>query len=109
MGATPWQHAHPALTRKAQGRAETPGGACTVSLASTTAAARRADIDYMHDNPVQRGLVAKIEDWERSSARWFTAIRPVKIEMVGMVLTELVCDGDLTTVMKRKGIGETSQ
>ncbi|MBI3410355.1 MAG: transposase [Planctomycetes bacterium] len=42
-------------------------------------AALRAMIDYIHANPVRRGLVAKAEDWEWSSARWFAGIRPVKI------------------------------
>jgi len=52
-------------------------------------AALRAMIDYIHANPVRRGLVAKPEDWEWSSARWFAGIRPVKIEMDNAVLIEL--------------------
>jgi putative transposase len=27
-------------------------------------------VDYIHANPVRRGLVARAEDWEWSSARW---------------------------------------
>jgi len=84
-----------------------PGGGYDRNI--TTAAALRAEIDYIHLNPVQRGLVAKIEDWEWSSAHWFAGIRPVKIAMDNMVLTELARDGDLTTVVKRKGAGEIIQ
>jgi hypothetical protein len=32
-------------------------------------------------NPVRRGLVAKAEQWEWSSARWNAGIRPVRIEI----------------------------
>jgi putative transposase len=46
-------------------------------------------IEYIHANPVRRGLVARIEDWEWSSARWYAGIRPVKIEMDDQVLVEL--------------------
>jgi putative transposase len=38
-------------------------------------------IDYMHANPVRRGLVERPEQWEWSSARWYAGIRPVAIEM----------------------------
>jgi hypothetical protein len=38
-------------------------------------------IDYIHNNPVRRGLVANPEDWEWSSARWYGGMRPGKIEM----------------------------
>jgi putative transposase len=38
-------------------------------------------IDYIHNNPVRRGLVNYAEDWEWSSARWHLGMRPVKIEM----------------------------
>jgi putative transposase len=80
-----------------------PGGGYDRNI--TTAAALRAEIDYLHANPVRRRLVAKAEDWEWSSARWFAGIRPVKIEMDDMVLQELARDGDLTTILKRKGVG----
>ncbi len=46
-------------------------------------------IDYIHANPVRRGLVARAEDWEWSSARWYAGLRPVKLEMDQGVLTEL--------------------
>ena len=49
----------------------------------------RAMIEYIHANPVRRGLVARAEDWEWSSARWFAGIRPVKVEMDDAVLVEL--------------------
>ena len=38
-------------------------------------------IEYIHANPVRRGLVATAEEWEWSSARWYAGIRPVRIEM----------------------------
>jgi putative transposase len=49
----------------------------------------RAMIEYIHANPVRRGLVTRAEDWEWSSARWFAGVRPVKLEMDTDVLTEL--------------------
>lgn len=41
----------------------------------------RGVIDYIHLNPVRRGLVERPEDWEWSSARWYAGIRPVPIEI----------------------------
>ena len=38
-------------------------------------------VDYIHANPVRRGLVASPEEWEWSSARWYAGIRPVRIEI----------------------------
>ena len=38
-------------------------------------------IEYIHNNPVRRGLVAKATDWVWSSARFHAGIRPVPIEM----------------------------
>ena len=38
-------------------------------------------IEYIHANPVRRGLVACAEDWEWSSARWYAGIRPVRIDI----------------------------
>ncbi len=32
-------------------------------------------IRYIHQNPVQRGLVERAEDWEWSSARWYAGAR----------------------------------
>jgi putative transposase len=38
-------------------------------------------IEYIHLNPVCRGLVEKAIDWEWSSAGWYAGIRPVLIEI----------------------------
>ena len=38
-------------------------------------------IDYIHANPVRRGLVESAVDWPWSSARWYAGMRPVPIEM----------------------------
>jgi hypothetical protein len=65
---------------------------------------RRA-IDYIHANPVRRGLVEKAEDWEWSSARWYAGIRPVKIEMDSSVMVELARDGLLDQVCRRGEVG----
>jgi putative transposase len=46
-------------------------------------------IDYIDANPVRRGLVARAEDWEWSSARWYAGLRPVKLDIDARVLTEL--------------------
>jgi putative transposase len=64
-----------------------PGGGYDRNITSTETL--RAMIEYIHANPVRRGLVARVEDWEWSSARWFAEIRPVKIEMDDQVLIEL--------------------
>jgi putative transposase len=64
-----------------------PGGGYDRNI--TSASGLRGAIDYIHANPVRRGLVAKAEDWEWSSVRWFAGLRPVKLEMDEAVLTEL--------------------
>jgi putative transposase len=38
-------------------------------------------IEYIHNNPVRRGLVDKATDWLWSSARFYAGMRPVPIEM----------------------------
>lgn len=38
-------------------------------------------IDYIHMNPVRRGLVERPEDWLWSSAQWYAGVRPVPIEI----------------------------
>jgi putative transposase len=38
-------------------------------------------IDYIHQNPVRRGLVGQPEDWTWSSARWYAGLRPVALEI----------------------------
>lgn len=40
-----------------------------------------AMIDYIHANPVRRGLAASTTDWEWSSAGWYANQQPVRIEM----------------------------
>jgi hypothetical protein len=75
-----------------KGRAETPlpaaGGGYDRNITSTEAL--RAVIEYIHANPVRRGLVARADDWEWSSTRWYAGLRPVKLEMDRGVLAELV-------------------
>jgi len=81
-----------------------PGGGYDRNI--TTASALRAMIDYIHANPVRRGLVDKAEDWEWSSSRWFAGLRPVKIDMDATILTELARDGVLDLVASRGEVGE---
>ena len=38
-------------------------------------------IDYIHLDPVRRGLVERAVDWQWSSARWYAGVRPVAIEI----------------------------
>jgi putative transposase len=64
-----------------------PGGGYDRNI--TRSEALRGGIDYIHANPVRRGLVARAEDWEWSSARWYAGLRPVKLEMDQAVLAEL--------------------
>jgi putative transposase len=64
-----------------------PGGGYDRNI--TSIETLRSMIDYIHANPVRRGLVANILDWQWSSARWYAGIRPVKIEMDDQVLMEL--------------------
>ncbi len=40
-------------------------------------------VEYIHNNPVRRGLVAGPTDWERSSARWYAGYADVKLAMDG--------------------------
>jgi putative transposase len=64
-----------------------PGGGYDRNI--TSIEVLRAMIDYIHANPVRRGLVSRAEDWEWSSARWYAGLQPVRLEMDGRVLTEL--------------------
>jgi putative transposase len=64
-----------------------PGGGYDRNITSTEAL--RAVIEYIHANPVRRGLVARAEDWEWSSARWYAGLRPAKLQMDDRVLAEL--------------------
>jgi putative transposase len=43
-------------------------------------------IEYIHMNPVRRGLVDRPQDWKWSSAAWYAGIRPVPIEMDAILL-----------------------
>lgn len=38
-----------------------------------------AEIEYIHNNPVRRGLVARDEDWPWSSAAWYAGARDVPL------------------------------
>lgn len=64
-----------------------PGGGYDRNITSTEAL--RAMIEYIHANPVRRGLVASAEDWQWSSARWYAGLRPVKLDMDQGALAEL--------------------
>jgi putative transposase len=74
--------------RRVRHRFWQPGGGYDRNIRSTPAL--RAVIDCIHANPVRRGLVARAEDWEWSSARWYAGPRRVKLEMAKGVLEELV-------------------
>jgi putative transposase len=45
----------------------------------------KREIEYIHQNPVKRGLVEKPTDWAWSSARWYAGIREgqVPIDEIG--------------------------
>ena len=43
----------------------------------STEAATMAAIDYIHENPVRRGLVRTATDWKWSSARWYASDRQI--------------------------------
>src|SRR5262245_27684694 len=48
-----------------------------------------AMIDYIHANPVRRGLLARPEDWKWSSAGWLegkNSLRPDPIDLGGLAL-----------------------
>jgi putative transposase len=67
-----------------------PGGGYDRNVTSNLTL--RAMVEYIHANPVRRGLVSRIEDWEWSSARWYAGMRPVNIDMDCEVLAELQSD-----------------
>src|SRR5262249_27667864 len=64
-----------------------PGGGYNRKI--TRSSTLRGMIEYLHGNPLRRGLVAKAEDWEWSTARWYAGLRPVPAEMDAMVMEEL--------------------
>ena len=59
----------------------------------TRTAALRSMIECLHANPVSRGLVARAEDWEWSSARWHAGMRPAPIAIDALALEELSREG----------------
>lgn len=73
--------------RRVRRRFWQPGGGYDRNV--TSAEALRAMIDYIHANPVRRGLAATAEDWQSPSARWYAGLRPAKLEMDESVLGEL--------------------
>lgn len=38
-------------------------------------------VEYIHLNPVRRGLVARAEDWKWSSAAWYAGVWPAMLEL----------------------------
>jgi putative transposase len=80
--------------RRLRHRIWQPGGGYDRNITRTSTL--RAMIEYLHGNPLRRGLVAKAEDWEWSSARWYAGLRPVPMEMDAMVLEELSREGPYT-------------
>ena len=38
-------------------------------------------IDYLHNNPVRRGLVGEATDWPWSSARFYAGMNEAALEM----------------------------
>jgi putative transposase len=44
----------------------------------------REKLEYMHNNPVRKGLVVNTADWSYGSAKWYLLKRPVGIEIVGL-------------------------
>jgi|WetSurMetagenome_2_1015567.scaffolds.fasta_scaffold38833_3 putative transposase len=56
----------------------------------TTGKAIRASIDYIHGNPVRRGLVSSIEDWPWSSARYYLGMKDYVLKMDNELLEGLV-------------------
>lgn len=77
--------------RRVRHRFWQPGGGYDRNVIRS--ATLRSMVQYLHANPVRRGLVAQAEDWEWSSARWFAGVRPVPIEMDCEILEELASEG----------------
>ncbi len=57
------------------------GGGCDRNIIKPDTAWKM--VEYLHLNPVRRGLVERPEDWELSSARWYAGIKPVPLEIAG--------------------------
>jgi putative transposase len=73
--------------RRVRHRFWQPGGGYDRNVTATETL--RFMIDYIHNNPVRRGLVARPEDYLWSSARWFAGERPVALEMDRSVFNAL--------------------
>ncbi len=56
-----------------------PGGGYDRNIVEPATAHSMAE--YIHMNPVRRGLVQYPEEWEWSSARWYAGQRPVVLEI----------------------------
>ena len=56
-----------------------PGGGYDRNIITTKAA--HAVVEYIHNNPVRRGLVDSPEQWPWSSAGWYAGQQDVKLEM----------------------------
>ena len=52
-----------------------------------------AMVDYIHANPVRRGLVKQVEDWKWSSAGWHEGKNTLKPDSIDIGGTILYCDG----------------
>jgi REP element-mobilizing transposase RayT len=78
LRSLPW-HGLETVPQRGWPRFWQPGGGYNRNLTST--AALRAAMDYIPANPVRRGLVARAEDWQWSSARWYAGLRPVQLEI----------------------------
>ena len=50
-------------------------------VAVTSEAFYRQKLDYLHDNPVRKGLVVRAGDWRFSSARWYLSEMSVPSEL----------------------------
>jgi len=44
----------------------------------------REKLEYVHNNPVKKGLVANAWEWRHGSGRWYLLQRPVGIEIVAL-------------------------
>ena len=59
----------------------TQGGGYDRNVVEPLTAAKM--VNYMHMNPVRRGLVSSPYDWEWSSARWYASMDGVQLQMDG--------------------------
>jgi hypothetical protein len=56
-----------------------PGGGFDTNIVDAKAV--HAEIDYMHGNPVRRGLCERPTDWRYSSARFWAGMEDVPLKM----------------------------